>query len=160
VTRDLTIKAASVEDKPVFSNLIQLYLYDMTEYLPFPIGDNGKYEYDMLDHFWQHPYLFYVNGELVGFALVIDKCPITQKQPCWFMAEFFILKPYRKKGIGQACVKKTLAEYPGIWHIGTITKNVAAASFWQKIINQYDNVEMLDKQHDGERWNLYEFEIQ
>ena len=123
------IKIVRTNQKNIVSNLIQLYLYDMTEYYQFPIGKNGKYEYEMLTAFWQHPYLFYVDGELAGFALIIEKCPITNIKPCWFMAEFFILKSYRGKGVGKTCFQTLIKQHSGLWHVGVIKKNIDAIGF-------------------------------
>lgn len=86
---------AHPDQKPAIANLIQLYLHDMTEFMPFPVGDDGLYQYDFLDRFWRHPYFIMADNEIAGFALVVDECPLTGRTPCWFMAEFFVLKAYR-----------------------------------------------------------------
>jgi hypothetical protein len=52
---NVSVVRAADADKPVVANLIQLYLYDMTGDLPFQIGRDGRFEYDFLDRFWQHP---------------------------------------------------------------------------------------------------------
>jgi predicted acetyltransferase len=81
------VRPATDADKPIIERMIQLYLHDMTEFNPFPIGRDGLYEYDYLDRFWQRPFVLYNDGELAGFALVIEDCPVTGAKPCWFMAE-------------------------------------------------------------------------
>ena len=55
----VSIVKAGPEDKAVVANLVQLYLYDMTGNLPFPIGRDGRFEDAFLDRFW--------NDELVGY---------------------------------------------------------------------------------------------
>lgn len=91
---------ATPAQKPVIANLIQLYLHDLTEVMPFPVGYDGRFGYDFLDRFWRFPYFIMSGAEIAGFALVIDSCPLTGRSPCWFMAEFFVLRPYRKQGAG------------------------------------------------------------
>ena len=103
--------------KPLIANLIQLYLYDMTESLPFPVGSDGRFEYGFLDRFWRFPYLIYSGDEIAGFALVVDECPLTGLAPCFFMAEFFVLKAYRRQGLGRAALGAILLRHPGEWHI-------------------------------------------
>jgi predicted acetyltransferase len=104
--------AARPSQKPVIANLIQLYLHDMTEFMPFPVGADGRFKYDFLDRFWRHPYLILSGEEIAGFALVIDECPLTGTQPCWFMAEFFVLKAHRGRGAGRAALDLALAAHP------------------------------------------------
>src|SRR5690606_29081261 len=92
----IELRPAIPDQKPVVANLIQLYLYDMTEFMPFPVSADGRFEYGFLDRFWRYPYLIMSGEEIAGFAFVIDECPLTDTSPCWFMAEFFVLRAYRQ----------------------------------------------------------------
>ena len=154
-TIDFALVRAIDEQKPVVANLIQLYLYDMTDEDPFPVGRDGRYEYDFLDRFWQHPYLIYCGDELAGFALVIEQCPVTGREPCWFMAEFFILRPYRRRGLGKAAASSILQRHPGLWHVAVIEHNVRAATFWAQGLAGYDT-KSIQSHFDGEDWLLRE----
>lgn len=129
----LELIVASQSDRSTISNLIQLYLYDMASDVPFPVGKDGTYEYAMLEDFWEHPYLFMVDGNLAGFALVISHCPITTISPCWFMAEFFVLRPYRRQGIGRNVFGALKDRHPGLWHIATTSHNHPAERFWSSV---------------------------
>lgn len=40
----INLHPATPEQKTVLANLIQLYLYDMTEFMPFPVGGDGRFE--------------------------------------------------------------------------------------------------------------------
>src|SRR5688500_3282447 len=104
-------------DRPVTERLTQLYLHDMTAHNPFPIGRDGRYAYDLLDRFWQRPFLLYDDEDLAGFALVIEDCPVTGTRPCWFLAELFVLKPYRRRGFATACCTEIFSQHSGLWHI-------------------------------------------
>lgn len=138
MTRQATrIVSATEDQKPVIANLIQLYLYDMTESMPFPVGADGRFEYDFLDRFWRFPYLIYAGNEIAGFALVIDECPLTGRKPCWFMAEFFVLKACRRHGIGRAALRAALALHPGDWHIAVPQANAPAKAFWTAALFEY-----------------------
>lgn len=127
---DFKVVAVDASYKPVFGNLIQFYLYDMAAQSVFPVNSLGLYDYDMLDRFWEHPYLFYLNGEIVGFALVISHCPIRERSPCWFMAEFCVLRPYQRRGLGRAALRSILENHSGDWEIAWLTDNAPAAKFW------------------------------
>lgn len=153
MTKEHSVTIENATDKVVISNLIQLYLYDMTSDMPFAVGADGRYDYDQLDHFWQHPYKIHAGEDLVGFALVIDNCPITQTSNCFFMAEFFILKSYRNQGIGRASAQQILDRHPGNWHVATITKNLTAVSFWDAILKDQNPTRSV-QDFDGEQWQL------
>lgn len=146
----------ALDQKPVIANLIQLYLYDMTENMPFPVGPDGRFEYDFLDRFWRFPYLILVGDEIAGFALVIDECPLTGLKPCWFMAEFFVLKAYRRTGVGQAALKGALGLHPGDWHVAVPQANAPASVFWSAALTDRKSTQHAIS-FDGDDWLLHTF---
>lgn len=153
---EIRLVAATPEQKPVVANLIQLYLYDMTESMPFPVGADGRFDYDFLDRFWRFPYLIYAGDEIAGFALVIDECPLTGRQSCFLMAEFFILKAYRRRGAGRAAVSAALALHRGDWHIAVPEENKPAQLFWTEVLAWLQPACQTIR-FDGADWNLREF---
>lgn len=130
----LEVRKAAGTERPIIEQLIQLYLYDMASEHPWPLEPNGRYAYDFLDRFWQHPYLLHTNGELAGFALVIRGCPITGRADCWFMAELFVLRPYRRQGLGAEATRQLLANHPGAWHVAVLQSNQPALAFWNRAL--------------------------
>jgi len=148
---------AREDQKPVIANLIQLYLHDLTEVMPFQVGADGRYQYDFLDRFWRFPYLIMSNEEIAGFALVIDNCPLTGRAPCWFMAEFFVLRPHRHRGTGTTAANLALAAHPGPWHIATPQINAPAKEFWGRALAQH-SPDIRDFHFDGDDWRLHAFE--
>lgn len=158
IVTNLNVRVAGSGDRVTISNLIQLYLYDMASADPFSIGVDGKYDYTMLDQFWEHPYLLEVDGEIVGFALVVSHCPITGTSPCWFMAEFFVMRPYRRKSIGAAAFAKIKARHPGKWHVATGTGNRQGEAFWSNAILD-DSCEKISTTLDGIDWVVRAFNV-
>ena len=154
---DFELVAAEAADKPVFENLIQFYLYDMAAQSPFPVNSNGRYAYDMLDRFWEHPYLFRLNGDLAGFGLVIKDCPIRDRSPCWFLAEFCVLRPYQRLGLGTIALGAILDRHPGQWEIAWINSNMPAAEFWPSAIPALDRQEQ-QVHFDGMDWTSLSFQ--
>ena len=155
---DISLTPARDDQKPVIANLIQLYLYDMTESMPFPVGPDGRFEYDFLDRFWRFPYLIHAGTDIAGFALVIDECPLTSRKPCFFMAEFFILKAYRRQGLGQATLAAITARHAGNWHIGVPLANQPAQAFWGRALAPYHPM-TSDIHFDGDDWRLNAFHV-
>ena len=49
---NLELKKASITEKPILANLLELYAYDFTEYCDFDIGDDGFYGYKDLPLYW------------------------------------------------------------------------------------------------------------
>src|SRR5215217_6849458 len=154
----LRLVPARPDQKPVVANLIQLYLHDMTEFMAFPVGEDGRFAYDFLDRFWRFPYLILSGEEIVGFALVIDECPLTGRTPCWFMAEFFVLRVYRGRGIATAAVHAAFERHPGQWHIAVPEANTAAQIFWPKALAGQD-LQSRDIHFDGDDWRLNAFVV-
>jgi predicted acetyltransferase len=150
-------RPATAADRPVVERLIQLYLHDMTEFNPLPIGRDGHYPYDLLDRFWQRPFLLWCGDELAGFALVVEECPVTGTTPCWFLAEFFVLRPYRRRGLARHCCTTLFSAHPGLWHVGVIERNQAGAAYWRAFFDFFE-VKTSHRDFDGERWLVYEFE--
>lgn len=153
-----TLISATPDQKPVIANLIQLYLHDLTEVMPFAVGEDGRYAYDFLDRFWRFPYLIKSGNEISGFALVIDECPLTGRAPCWFMAEFFVLRPYRREGTGKAAANLALASHPGPWHVATPNVNAPAKQFWGRALAIH-SPNIRDIHFDGDDWQLHALEI-
>lgn len=150
----MAIRPATPADRPLLERLLEFYLYDMAELYRFPIGPDARYAYDRLDQFWQHPYLLTVGEDLAGLALVIDSCPLTGRTPCWFMAEFFVMRAYRRTGLGQAAARELIAAHPGAWHVGVIERNAAALAFWTRTLAM-DAPSVSQLTHDDEAWQLH-----
>lgn len=150
-------RPATAADHPIIGHLLELYLYDMAEIYRFPVGPDGLYAYDRLDEFWVHPHLILSNDDIAGFALIIERCPITGRSPCYFMAEFFVMRPYRRQGFGTGCALGLIGEYPGLWHVGVVERNHQAAKFWAHLFEPFQT-RISHHEHDDERWLLYEFE--
>ena len=156
----LTIQVipAEVEQKPIIAQLYELYTYEMTDLADFDIGDNGFYGYSELPLYWtnanKHPYLVWVNKKLAGFILVQQGSPIDEDQDIWDIAEFFIMRKFRKKGVGQFAMQQILEKYNGRWQVRVWDNNKVAHAFWDSIIKKFSkNTAILTKrryqEHDG-----------
>lgn len=153
----VSIRLAGEEDRSTIESLIQLYLYDMTEFFHFPIGLDGRYDYGFLDRFWRRPYLISCERELAGFLLVIHESPVTGTQDRNFIAEFFVLNAYRGKGVGAQAFRDVVGANPGPWQIGVMERNVQASAFWRSVTAAYEP-RVFSHHFDGEDWRIYEFE--
>ncbi|CAM2973434.1 GNAT family N-acetyltransferase [Paenibacillus taichungensis] len=151
----LSIHQAEYQQKSTLRNLMELYKYDFSEYDPEDVNENGLYEYVYLDHYWteagRHPFLFRVEGQLAGFAL-IREIESEQGTSVYEMAEFFVMKKYRKLGVGAQAAIHVFNLFPGTWKIAEMETNEPAQIFWRKVIARFtDNKyqELREPDWDG-----------
>lgn len=129
-------------DKIVIRSLMQLYLYDFSEFTGSNVNHHGFFDYPYLDHYWtepgRYPFLIKVNDHAAGFALVrkeINEIGLAVN----IMAEFFVLRKYRRKKVGKKAAFLVFDRFPGKWRVSEIVENVPAQMFWRKIISEYTN---------------------
>jgi predicted acetyltransferase len=155
---------ATLQQKPILANLLELYAYDFTEFCDFDIGDNGLYGYPWLAHYWKkstrYPYLIYVNQKIAGFVLLQQGCPFLDNTNIWDISEFFILKKYRHLGVGTNIALDTWAEFKGPWQVRVLQNNTHALTFWQQAIQAFTGTppkktEVCIKQQN---WVFYRFD--
>ena len=131
-------------DKIILSNLLQLYLYDFSEFKDFPLNEHGLYSYKYLDHQWtddfRRPLIVKVDDEIAGSALLMidvstDITVFSQAKKTNVISEFFIMKKFRRKGIGKQLALYLFDEYEGIWEVRQTYGNRPAYSFWKTAIS-------------------------
>ena len=81
------------------------------------------------------PYVFVVAGRFGGFALVDKRVRIAGDD--FWMDQFFVLKKYRRRGIGTAAAATVFDRHPGRWQVGQMPENHAAQAFWRRAIGAY-----------------------
>src|SRR6476620_10621846 len=96
------------EYKEVIKNLMQFYIYDFSEYADCDVEENGLFKaYLNLEDYWKEdnmfPYLIQKDKVHIGFVLVKT---IGAETNHFSIAEFFIMKKYRRAGIGRAVARQ------------------------------------------------------
>lgn len=141
---DVQIEKVSLEQKNVLRNLLELYKYDFSEFDPEDVNDQGLYGYKYFEHYWtepsRFPFLIKVNGNYAGFALVRKITQEDENPESYFsMAEFFVMKKYRKSGVGKQTAFYLFDTFSGTWEVAEMKENVPAQKFWREIISEYTN---------------------
>ena len=136
------IKKASVQQKPILQNLLQLYLYDFSEFAGADVNEEGIFEDRNLDTYWQSdptriPFLVFVDEKIAGFVLLNSKTCLYKQGEAKAFAEFFVMRKYRNKGIGKKVAFTLFEKFPGKWEIRQLEENKHAQEFWRKIIREY-----------------------
>ncbi|MFG6495508.1 GNAT family N-acetyltransferase [Fictibacillus sp. UD] len=145
------LRKAAIQDKEIISNLMQFYFYDFSEFIDMNVGDSGLFNgYPYLDHYWEedgrYPYLIETNGEYAGFVLVREVEEEDQKY--WSIAEFFIMKKFRRSGLGERIAHQVFDSHKGNWEICQIEKNTPAQIFWRKVIGSYKESEFEERMEE------------
>lgn len=163
----IEIIKATIDQQPILANLLELYAYDFTEFFKFDIGDNGFYGYEKLPLYWtdpnRYPFIIHVNGKIAGLVMVQKGSPIADDKEIWDIAEFFIMKRYKKQGIGTEVAQKIWAQFKGRWQVRVLVENKVACAFWlqaiQKFIGTDPSHEIRHIQPEGwsEDWIIYQF---
>jgi len=138
---NITIEPILVEQKTVFVQMMELYNYDFSEFSNDDINEYGYFGYLHIDDYWneegRYPYFIRVDGKLAGLVLVRSCCEYNNLLEPHNIAEFFIMKKYRKKGIGKYVAKQIFDRFPGGWEISVWANNRVAQCFWKSVVDEY-----------------------
>ena len=162
------IEKVQEEQREILAHLIELYEYDFSEYENSDVNAYGLYGYSYLDYYWteknRYAYFIKVNGKLAGFAMVCGYCYVSKDKKTLFMSEFFIMKKYRKQGIGKYAAREVLQKHPGKWELTVHPNNPGSHKFWNSVIsevaqNEVVVVEQVEGVYDDVLATAYLFEI-
>jgi predicted acetyltransferase len=156
----VNVVEAPVAQRPVFDHLIQLYKYDFSEFAPIgsPYGEvdeEGRFAYPGLDSYWQErgriPLLIRADDRLAGFALV-HQWSALQLPLDHAVAEFFVLRKYRRARVGTRAALLIFRRYPGRWEVGVAWYNPPALAFWRRVTGAAAPGQVEEIAGDGKRW--------
>ena len=131
-------------DRTVMGNLMQLYLHDFSSFAASPdlqIREDGTFDYPYLEHYWsdpdRHPFLIRSDRNLAGFALVRRERDPESGQPVTDLAEFFVLRGFRRRHIGTEAAMMLWDRFPGHWQVRVMSENRVACQFWKPLIETH-----------------------
>lgn len=123
----------------------------------FPItGEHGPREPELLARWFRddrsHPLLILEAGRPAGFALVSRPLvgPAAAGQVGYRMAEFFVRRAHRRRGIGRAAASLIFSRFAGHWEVAEATMNSEAVNFWRRTVMQYTRGDYEERVRDGE----------
>lgn len=153
--KKVTIRPVPYENKLVLRNLLNLYVYDLSDLLDRDIGPYGVFDYKYLDHYWtepkRHAFFIEVENQLAGFALVNGSDQSLENT--YSLAEFFILKKYRRTGVGASAAHQIFDQFTGAsWEVTQFAANTRATAFWRKAIGAYTDGQYSEKELQEENW--------
>lgn len=132
----MEISLVTKEEKEILARLLELYQYDFSEFDAMDVDERGMYGYPYLDNYWteenRYAYFIKIDNKLAGFAMVCGHCYVSDDTDTLFMAEFFVMKKYRKQGVGKEAACEVLKMHPGKWELTVHPNNPGALVFWKK----------------------------
>jgi predicted acetyltransferase len=160
---DVEVLPATPEQEPVLANMLELYAHDLSEFFDVRLQADGRFGYPMLSRYWEEesrfPFLVKVDGELAGFVLVSRGSRVSGDPMAWDMAEFFIVRGFRKRGIGAAVASEIWRRFAGAWEVRVLEANEPARAFWNSAIRAFAGSDARESVIDlqQKRWRLFSF---
>jgi predicted acetyltransferase len=130
---------AGIDAQSVVLNLALYYIHDFTDFLGFRCPDSGLFRTSHWGIFWSEAnrwaFLVKVDGELAGLVLVGPDGAQPTSQ--YDVAEFFILRKFRRKGVGEQAARDVFNRFRGRWEVRVIVENEPALAFWRRVLSRY-----------------------
>jgi predicted acetyltransferase len=156
--------AATEDQQSILGNLFELYAHDFSEFHDVQVGEDGRFGYQNLPLYWSEagrwPFLVKVDGKLAGFVLVVKRgSEASGDEGTWDMAEFFILRGYRGRGVGCEVAREVWRRFPGAWEVRVMKSNRAACAFWKRVISGFagELVQSTQFEKGGTIWRMFSF---
>lgn len=165
---NLIVEKIKEDEKLILAHLLELYEYDFSEYNHNDVSQLGLYGYSYLDYYWtednRFAYFIKIDGKYAGFVMICDYCYVSKNDDRFFMSEFFVMKKYRKQGIGMTVLKKIFDLHKGKWELSVYPKNKPSVNFWKKAIHEYAKnlyqcIENVPDIYDDSDAIVYLFEV-
>lgn len=137
---DVQVLPAQMSDLPVVENLSCLYIHDCSELAGWACPETGWFGgCDDFFNDWRagrnQPFVIRAGGELAGFTglQVVD----DEYGHQWDIPEFFILRKFRRRGVGRQVAMHLFDMHPGKWLVRQLMSNPPAVAFWRAVIAEY-----------------------
>jgi predicted acetyltransferase len=161
---DVEIKAATQHDSTVLSNLLELYIHDLSSIFSLELGQDGRFGYHKLPLYWSEPerrfpFLIHCGAHIAGFALITRGSPASDNPEDFDVAEFFIARRYRRSGLGRKAVALLWNQFSGRWVVRVSEGNPNAYHFWTRVIAEYSSGAFTESSRAGTPygWRVFTF---
>jgi len=161
----VTLHVATESDAPLIGNLVELYIHDLSDvFSGLEVGPDGRFGYRRLPLYWSQPdrrfpFLIRVDGRVAGFVLVQRGSPLNSNPTTLDVEEFFVLRQYRRQGVGRDAAELLWKRLPGDWTVRVAEDNRGALPFWRDVIGKYTDGSASESSllHDGRQWRIFSF---
>lgn len=147
------LRSASAADRLPLLRMLELYQHDLSDVWDQDLDAHGEYGY-ALDEYWSRPdckpFVILVASRYAGFALVTNRVKLAGGS--YWLEQYFIVKKYRRAGIGMAAAIALFDALPGLWQVGQMPRNHAAQAFWRKVVANYTDGAYTETQLSHGSW--------
>ena len=151
---NIELRTPARTDRTLIRRMMELYLYDFTEFEDSDLDEHGLFGYGDLDYFWFEPthaaFIVRVEEKLAGFVLVDNEVCIEGSERS--ITEFFIMRKYRRQGVGKWVATAVFNKLPAKWEVRVVTKNIPAQKFWRQTIAEYTSNQFEETELDNDDW--------
>lgn len=134
----LELIPAGPEQAGLIRNLYQFYAYESSDWEEEDVEVDGRFYVNdaHMDRYWQSPgwsaSLVLFDGFIAGFVLVEQS--ELPGMDVLELADLFVLKRYRRQGIGCAVAAQMLATPGSDWLVRYYGQDEVAVAFWQAVL--------------------------
>jgi predicted acetyltransferase len=161
---EVLLEAAAPGDAGLLANLLELYIHDLSEVFPVEVGPDGRFGYETLPCYWSEPerrfpFLIRYDGRLAGFVLVTRGVLPTNDPDVFDVAEFFVLRRYRRVGVARRAACLAWDRFPGRWTVRVSEANAGALPFWTRVVAEYTGGSAIESRRPGSPnpWRVFSF---
>ena len=162
---EVLLEAAAPGDAGLLANLLELYIHDLSEVFPVELGCDGRFGYEKLPCYWSEPdrrfpFLITYDGILAGFVLVTRGVLPSNDPDVFDVAEFFVLRRYRRLGVARRAAFLVWDRFPGRWCVRVSEGNVGAIPFWASAVAEYTSGTAVESIRPGtpHDWRVFSFQ--
>lgn len=135
----VSLDAATAADATLLGNLLELYAHDLSDVFEVVLGPDGRFGYPRLSLYWSEPdrrfaFIIRAEGQIAGFVLATRGSPATEDPEVLDVAEFFVLRRYRRRGVGQRAALLLWRRLPGRWTVRVAEENRGGLAFWGDVL--------------------------
>jgi predicted acetyltransferase len=162
---EIVLDVAGPNDVAVLSNLLELYLHDLSAAFGLELRADGRFGYEYLSRYWSEPgrrspFLIRRGGRVVGFALIMRDSPACSNPEDFEVTEFFVLRRHRRSGVARQAAFILWNRFVAHWMVRVSEGNEDGLRFWGKVIPEYTGGLQKEATRPGRpsAWRVYTFD--
>lgn len=165
-TTQVTLESATATDATLLGNLMELYIHDLSAMFPqVKLGADGRFGYPGLPSYWsgdagRWAFVIRYEGAVAGFVLARRGSPASDDPSVLDIAEFFVLRQFRARGVGRAAATLLWHRILGSWTIRAAAANPGAITFWRGAVADYTSGRATESERSlgGSQWVVFRFD--
>jgi predicted acetyltransferase len=162
---DVTLSAVSRLDGPLLGNLLELYTHDMSAVFDVILGPDGRFGYPHLESYLsgvgdRFAFLIRYRKAVAGFALVTRGSPVAEEPDVLDLAEYFVLRRFRRVGLGSAAAGLLWDRLPAVWTVRAAVVHSDAVAFWRAVVAAYTHgtASESERRLGSKDWVVFSFD--